>query len=57
MYSIDSSFHLPCSILEEEDVHVATPLDRDTHHKWNVCTVPSPQARDTIDMALVEDMS
>ena len=57
MYSNNLSLHLPCSILEEEEVHVATPLDRDAHHKWNVCTVPSPKARDTIDMALVKDMS
>lgn len=42
MYSNNLSFHLPCSILDEEKVHVTTPLDRDAHHIWNVCTVPSP---------------
>ena len=57
MYSNNLSFHLPCSILEEAEVHVTTPQQRDAHHRWNVCMAPSPQARDTIDMALVEDMS
>lgn len=43
--------------MEEEEVDVTTPLDKDAHHKGNVCTVRSPEARDIIDMALVEDMS